>query len=208
MWEFIQQGGPLMLIILGCSILALGIILEKAWYLQNQKVSPKSLRINLLHALQHQHLNQPYLHSLARQGPLGKILAKGVQALPDGPEQMQRRMEEWGRYVIIELERYLNSLGTIALITPLLGLLGTVVGMIQVFMVLTLNASPDPEALSGGIAKALLTTAFGLGVAIPSLIFHRYFQRRIDELTTLLEQESAQFIEDISKSNNFNKNQD
>jgi len=103
--------------------------------------------------------------------------------------------------MVLELEKYLNSLGTIAAITPLLGLLGTVTGMIQVFAAITQAGTPDPEALAAGISQALLTTAFGLSVAIPSLIFHRYFHRRIDEYSALMEQQADKFVESLKKTN-------
>jgi biopolymer transport protein ExbB len=104
-------------------------------------------------------------------------------------------MEDQGRQVIVELEKYLNTLGTIASAAPLLGLLGTVLGMIQIFAVL--GGNPDPEALAGGISTALLTTAFGLFIAIPSLMFHRYFRRRIDEFAAKLEKEAQKLIDGL-----------
>ena len=108
---------------------------------------------------------------------------------------MKERVEDIGRGVIHELERYLNMLGTIAAVTPLLGLLGTVIGMIKVFGVITAQGVGDPGVLAGGISEALITTAAGLTVAIPSLLFYRYFRARVDGLAVAMEQEALKMVE-------------
>ena len=108
---------------------------------------------------------------------------------------MKSAIEEVGRHVVHELERYLNALGTIAAITPLLGLLGTVIGMIKVFTVITVQGVGNPEVLAEGISQALITTATGLSVAIPALLFHRHFQRRVDDLVVTMEQEALKMVE-------------
>ncbi|TND06842.1 MAG: biopolymer transport protein ExbB [Gammaproteobacteria bacterium] len=108
---------------------------------------------------------------------------------------MKEAIEETGRQVVMELERYLNTLGTIASVSPLLGLLGTVFGMIQVFTSLSTGGAGNPGALAGGISQALITTAAGLSVAIPSLMFYRYFRGRVDELVCTMEAESLKMVE-------------
>jgi biopolymer transport protein ExbB len=127
--------------------------------------------------------------------PLGRILAAGLSARHLDREHMKEQIEDVGRHVVHDMERYLNTLGTIASITPLLGLLGTVIGMIDVFAVITTQGIGDAGVLAGGISKALITTAAGLTVAIPSLMFYRYFRGRVDELVVTMEQEALKMVE-------------
>jgi biopolymer transport protein ExbB len=135
------------------------------------------------------------LRCLKTSSPLGSILAAGLANSHHGREVMKQCIEETGRKVVHELERFLNTLGTIALITPLLGLLGTVFGMIQVFSALMQHGAGDPGVLAGGISVALITTAAGLTVAIPSLIFHRYFERLVDEYVVNMEEEALRLVD-------------
>jgi biopolymer transport protein ExbB len=142
-----------------------------------------------------QNLNEQSLRRIKLSSPLGAILAAGLLNRHHGREMMKTSIEEAGRQVVHELERFLNSLGTIASITPLLGLLGTVVGMIKVFAAIMIHGVGDPGILAGGISEALLTTAAGLTVAIPSLIFHRYFERLVDEYVLNMEEEALKLID-------------
>lgn len=199
MLEMLQAGGLLMLPILGCSILAFAIILEKFWRLRERKIVPIDLTPKVLHWVNQQQLTVNHLQQLMSMGPLGQILSVGLECLDEGREAMKNRMEAQGRHVIMELEKYLNVLGTIAAAGPLLGLLGTVVGMIQMFSAFHLEGLNQPDLLAAGIAKALITTAFGLSVAIPSLMFHRYFQRIVDELTYKLEREALRLVDGLKK---------
>lgn len=197
MWEMLRAGGLLMLPILGCSILAFAIVLERFWQLRIDKIAPPDLAPKALHwANQHQ-LTVHHLQQLMSMGPLGQILSVGLESLDQGTTAMKSRMEAQGRHVVMELEKYLNVLGTIAAAAPLLGLLGTVVGMIQMFSVFNVDGMNQPDLLAAGIAKALITTAFGLSVAIPSLMFHRYFQRKVDEITYKLERESLRLVDGL-----------
>jgi len=193
MVDLFLAGGWLMFPLLGCSILALAIIAERLWVLRENKIIPSNSVPEILQTLNAQAGVPLRLAALADASPLGLILASGLQSIEQGVSAMRMRMEEQGRQVIAELERYLNTLGTLASIAPLLGLLGTVLGMIEIFAVLDGNAL-EMHALGGGIAKALLTTAFGLFIAIPCLMFHRYFRRRIDEFSLKLEKESQTLI--------------
>lgn len=195
MIDMFLAGGWLMYPLLGCSIIAFAIIVERMWVLRPRKIIPPDLVQLILKKLATRDGPTLKLMELASQSPLGLILSRGLQHTEQGISIMRTRMEDQGRQVVAELERYTSTLGTIAAAAPLLGLLGTVLGMIEIFSVL--GGSHDPEALAGGIAKALLTTAFGLFVAIPSLMFHRYFRRRIDELSLKLEKEAQKMIDGL-----------
>ncbi len=195
MIDLLLAGGWLMFPLLGCSIIALAIIAERLWVLREPKIIPIDLVQYILRSLSQPNSKPLRLSELAIHSPLGHILSKGLQHSEQGISAMRSRMEDQGRQVIVELERYLNTLGTIASAAPLLGLLGTVLGMIQIFAVL--GGTPDPEALAGGIAQALLTTAFGLFIAIPCLMFHRYFRRRIDEFAAKLEKEAQKLVDGL-----------
>jgi len=181
--------------LLACSIIALAIIGERLWVLRPNRIIPDHLVQDILKRLAQNESQPVRLTELAQQSPLGHILSQGLQHCEQGITIMRMRMEDQGRQIIVELERYLNTLGTIAAAAPLLGLLGTVLGMIQIFAVL--GGTPDPEVLAGGISTALLTTAFGLFIAIPSLMFHRYFRRRVDEFGVKLEREAQKLIDGL-----------
>lgn len=203
MFELFLSGGWLMFPILICSIVALAIICERSWTLTRSKIVPEEVLPSLLHNLQNRRLTKRYLSEVASNSPLGSVLTKGLQNLNEGHDLMMLKMAEQGRHCLHELERFLNTLGTIAAIAPLLGLLGTVTGMIEVFAAITLSGPTNAEGLAGGISQALLTTAFGLSVAIPSLMFHRHFNRRIDEFAVVMEQEAAKLSETIKEMHNY-----
>lgn len=181
--------------ILACSILALGIVVERFWSLKSEKVLPKSLVAEIWNMVKNNKLDDKKIQNIYEGSPLGRVLAIGLINRKHSREVMKESIEETGRHVAHELERFLNALGTVAAITPLLGLLGTVIGMIQVFAVITSAGVGDPELLAGGISKALITTAAGISVAIPSLIFHRYFRARVDALVVGMEQEAIKLVE-------------
>ena len=194
MLNFIQQGGWVMLPIVLCSILALAIVCERAWNLRRQRVLPKalmqSLQVNINNGAGSLSTNP----ELQGRSSLARVLNTALDYAQAPADVMKERIEASGRHEVLQWERYLSGLGTIAAITPLLGLLGTVIGMIKVFMVISEQGVGDAMALSGGIAEALLTTAAGLVVAIPSLMAYRYFQRRIDEMGAVLEQIASRFM--------------
>ncbi len=195
MFEFVKAGGWLMLPIIACSIAAMAIVLERFWSLRRGRVIPRQLVAQIWQWAQQGQLNDERIRELRSGSPLGRVLAAGLINRNHPREVMKESIEETGRHVAHELERFLNSLGTIAAITPLLGLLGTVIGMITVFSVITSVGVGDPGQLADGISKALITTASGLSVAIPSLIFHRYFRGRVDELVVNMEQEAIKLVE-------------
>ena len=184
-----------MLPIILCSIGAMGIIAERFWSLQRKKILPPELVPQVWKLSRENKLDDVTLRHLKNSSPLGCILAAGLANSHHGRKFMKECIEETGRKVVHDLERFLNTLGTIALITPLLGLLGTVFGMIDVFSSLMIHGVGDPGVLAGGISVALITTAAGLTVAIPSVIFHRYFERLVDEYVVSMEEEAVKLID-------------
>jgi biopolymer transport protein ExbB len=196
-FELVKSGGWLMLPIIACSIVALGIVIERFWSLQRKRVMPEYLMKQILQLHQDNRLNLADLSKLKSSSPLGRILAAGLINRNHDKVVMKEAIEEVGRQVVHELERYLNTLGTIASISPLLGLLGTVIGMIKVFSVIVTAGVGDPGVLAGGISEALITTAAGLSVAIPSLMFHRYFSGLIDKLVIGMEEQALKMVEVI-----------
>ena len=195
MFELLKAGGILMVPIVACSILALAIVLERIWTLRASRVAPPQSINELWRWIKKKELNGRKLKALQASSPLGRILAGGLINAKHGREIMKESIEHEASQVIHELERFLNPLGTIATITPLLGLLGTVIGMIKVFAEIQLAGVGNAGNLAGGISEALITTAAGLSVAIPALICHRYFIRRVDELVVNMEQEAIKLVE-------------
>jgi len=195
--DFIQSGGFFMWPLLVCSILTLAIVIERFWTLRRSKITPQGMLNSILMMLREDKLNRENIRKLQLSTGMGSIFAAGILNSKYGRNIMKESIQEAASHVIHELERFMNTLGTIAAIAPLLGLLGTVVGMIKVFAVLMEQGVGDTALLAGGISEALLTTAAGLGVAIPALIFHRFFARRIDELVVTMEQQSTKLVEVI-----------
>jgi len=194
-FEMIQAGGWLMWPIIISSIIAFAIVGERFWTLQHQRIAPKHLVGQIWQWYKSDSLDEEHITALAKNSPLGRILAAGLVNRNHPREIMKESIEETGRQVVQELERYLNTLGTIASISPLLGLLGTVIGMIKVFAAITTHGVGDPGILAGGISEALITTAAGLSVAIPSLIFYRFFSGRVDELVLVMEEEALKIVD-------------
>ena len=195
MLEIVRSGGWLMAPIILASIIAAGIIIERLWSLQDRKVVPEHLVAKVWHLLKSGELGEDEIRNLYNNSPLGRLLAIGLMYRERPRELVKEMVEDTGRHVAHELERYLNTLGTIAAISPLLGLLGTVVGMIDVFAVITAKGVGDPAAMAGGISQALVTTAAGLMVAIPALIGYRYLRGRVNEHVVRMEQEAIKLVE-------------
>ena len=202
MLEIVTAGGWLMLPILLCSIAALGICIERLITLNPDKISPPHLLAKVWTQLKNNEMDAAKLRTLKASSPLGEILAAGLGNAHHGRDVMKESIEEAAGHVVHELERYLNSLGTIAAVTPLLGLLGTVVGMIKVFTEIMAQGTGNASVLAGGISEALVTTAAGLSVAIPALIMHRYFVGRIDSIVIGLEQETIKLVDALHNENN------
>ena len=186
-----------MLPIILCSIVAIAIIIERFWTLSAARITPKYVLAQVWTWLKNNQLDSTKLRELRLSSPLGQVLAAGLLSSRYGREAMIESIEQSAAQVVHELERYLNTLGTIAAITPLLGLLGTVFGMISVFDQIMLQGTGNAgaSALAGGISQALITTAAGLTVAIPTFMFHRFFMRRVDSLVLNLELESIKLVD-------------
>jgi len=197
MLELLKSGGWLMAPILICSVVAMAIMVERFWALRKRKILPKHLVAQIYHMRKKKQLDANAIQALRENSHLGRVLASGLMAMHLSREVMKENIEETGRHVVHEMEKYLNALGTISQIAPLLGLLGTVVGMIKVFTVITSEGVGNPGVLAGGISEALITTAAGLTVAIPSLIAARHFRRKIDDLVIDMEQEAIKLVEVI-----------
>ena len=195
MFEFFKAGGWLMLPILLCSIVAMAIVIERFWSLQRRRIAPDNLVAQVWQWAKAGVLDAKRVQALRIGSPLGRILAAGLVNVRHERDVMKESIEEVGRHVVHDLGRYLNTLGTIAAITPLLGLLGTVIGMIKVFAAITTQGVGDAAVLAGGISEALITTAAGLSVAIPTLMFYRYFRGKVGGLVLTMEQEALKMVE-------------
>jgi biopolymer transport protein ExbB len=193
--EIVGAGGWLMLPIILCSIVAIAIIIERFWTLSATRITPKYVLAQVWTWLKNNQLDSEKLRELRLSSPLGQILAAGLLSSRYGRQVMVDSIEQAAAQVVHDMERYLNTLGIIAAITPLLGLLGTVIGMIRVFSEIMLQGTGNANALAGGISEALITTAAGLTVAIPTYIFHRFFTRKVDSLVLNLEQESIKLVD-------------
>jgi biopolymer transport protein ExbB len=193
--ELVTAGGWLMFPILLCSIAALGISIERVITLNPTRISPPHLLAVVWKQLKDDDMDAAQLRTLRASSPLGEILAAGLTNARHGRDVMKESIQEAASHVVHNLERYLNTLGTIAAVTPLLGLLGTVVGMIKVFTEIMAQGTGNASVLAGGISEALITTATGLSVAIPSLIMHRYFTGRIDAIVVDLEQQTIKLVD-------------
>jgi biopolymer transport protein ExbB len=191
MLEIVEAGGWLMAPIIVCSVIAVAIVLERLWTL------PANLAAQVWDWIQKNEFDAQHIQQVHSSSPLGQVLAAGLAYRQAPREVVKEAVEDAGRHVVHELERYLNPLGTIAAITPLLGLLGTVSGMIRAFTAITAQGVGNPTVLAGGIAEALITTAAGLTVAIPSLIAYRFLRGRVDGLVIMIEKEAIRFIETL-----------
>ncbi|VVP66778.1 hypothetical protein PS910_00066 [Pseudomonas fluorescens] len=197
-WELVKSGGWMMVPIILSSIAAMAIVAERLWTLRASRVTPPHLLGQVWVWIKDKQLTGDKLKALRADSPLGEILAAGLANSRHGREIMKECIEEAASRVIHDMERYISALGTIAAMAPLLGLLGTVLGMIDIFSAfmgsqMTANAA----VLAGGISKALVTTAAGLMVGIPAVFFHRFLLRRIDELVVGMEQEAIKLVEVI-----------
>jgi biopolymer transport protein ExbB len=176
------------------SILALAIIFERFYTLRRGQILPIGLLKQSLETLQRGGMDPQQIRALAEGSPLGRVLAAGIRNLNSSREVMKESLEETGRAVAHDLGRYLTTLGTIAAVAPLLGLLGTVIGMVEIFGSQTPTGG-NPAVLAHGISVALYNTAFGLIVAIPSMIFYRFFRGKVDALLTEMEQQALKLVE-------------
>ena len=197
MWEIVRAGGPLMWPIILCSIGAAAIILERFWTLQDKRVIPPDLTKKVWALIEGNQINDKVIAALEQNSPLGRVLAAGLANRHRPREIMMERLQDTGRHVIYELERFLNSLNMIAGVSPLLGLLGTVTGIIKAFNAIQAGGMGDPRMLSGGIAEALITTAAGLTVAIPALIGFRMLRGKVDRIVIQMEKDALRIADAV-----------
>jgi len=199
MWEIIKAGGPVMWPIIMLSIAAAAIVLERLWSLQPARIIPPELHDKVWKLVAAGQLSDRHIEAIAENSPLGRVLAAGLANRHRPREWVKEAIEDTGRHVAHELERFLNMLGTIAAVSPLMGLLGTVIGIISAFNAITHDGVGDPKVLSGGIGQALITTAAGLIVAIPSLMGYRYLRGRVDELVISMEKEALRLVQSLDE---------
>lgn len=197
MWELIKAGGWVMLPLILCSVAALTIILDRLWHLRRSRIIPRRDLQKAGQLCRQAKITAAELKVLRIASPVGRLLSAGILNRGHPISIVKESLEDIGQQIAHQLERYLNALGTIAAISPLLGLLGTVLGMIRVFNTMTAQTVTDPSKLAGGIAEALITTAAGLLVAIPALLFYRYFRGQVDSLLMEMEEESLKIVEVI-----------
>ncbi|MEM1081299.1 MAG: MotA/TolQ/ExbB proton channel family protein [Pseudomonadota bacterium] len=208
MQEYVLAGGWLMAPLLVCSVLAMVIVLERAWRLRRSQVLPDGLVEQVSGWAQQRELDNKHIEALRANSPLGQVLAAALVNRDRAREVVKEAVEDTGRHVVHELERFLNTLGTIAGISPLLGLLGTVIGMIKVFSAIMQVGVGDPAPLAGGISEALITTAAGLTIAIPSFFFYRYYRGKVRAYVVAMEQQALRLIHSIEHGNRERRRQE
>jgi biopolymer transport protein ExbB len=195
MFEIVKAGGIMMGPIILASIIAAAIILERLWTLQPKRVLPGDLTEKVWRWVEQRQIQDKHIAALQQNSPLGKILAAGLANRHRDRAVIKESIEDTGRHVVHELDRFIGALGTIASLSPLMGLLGTVIGMIRTFNAITSDGIGNPAALAGGIAEALITTAAGLTVAIPALIGYKYLRGRVEALVVQMEKEAIKLVQ-------------
>jgi len=197
--EFIIAGGPFMWPLLACSVLIITISIERSWFLQNRLVLPRGLLNQIVNLINERQLSDKQRIEISNLSSLGFLLVNCIKYKDLKRDNLESKIEEKAIEVRYSLEKNLTMLGTIATISPLLGLLGTVVGMITAFTGLTESSGANPDLLAAGISQALITTAFGLLIAVPGLVLHKYFEQKINYLLINLQKEVSLFIDVINK---------
>jgi len=195
MFEIVKAGGMMMAPIILASIIAAAIFLERLWTLQSKRVLPAELTEKVWRWVEQRQIQDKHISALQQNSPLGKILAAGLVNRNRDRVVIREAIEDTGRHVVHELDRFIGALGTIASLSPLMGLLGTVLGMIRTFNAITTAGIGNPASLAGGIAEALITTAAGLTVAIPALIGYKYLRGRVQQLVVQMEKEAIKLVE-------------
>jgi biopolymer transport protein ExbB len=192
-FAIVEAAGWPIYFLLVASIIAVGLIIERLMFLRSQRIAPPALLDEVIKELKQRGVSDGMLTRLADSSPLGRIFAAGLRNIKSTPEVMKESVHDAGRAVSHDLDRFLTTLGTIASISPLLGLFGTVVGMIEIFGSQSAVGN-SPAILAHGISVALYNTAFGLIVAIPSMIFYRHFRSQVDSLTMEMEQQAVKLV--------------
>jgi biopolymer transport protein ExbB len=195
MLAIIQAAGWPIWLIIAASVAAVTIIIERLLTLRKSQVLPHGLLAKVVHEYRAQGVSAEGLSKLATSSPLGRVFASGLKNVKSSREIMKESIEETGSAVAHDLNRYLSTLGTIAAVTPLLGLFGTVIGMIEIFGSQSPTGGSNPAALAHGISVALYNTAFGIMVAVPALMFYRYFASKVDDFVVEMEQQAIKLVE-------------
>ncbi len=199
MSEFITAGGIFMWPLLVCSVLIIAFSIERTWFLQKRLICPDGLSNQLRNLIENKNIDNKQAEEISNLSSLGFLLINCLKYKNLPRENLESKIEEKAAEVQYSLERNLTMLGTIATISPLIGLLGTVVGMITAFTGLTETSGANPDLLAAGISQALITTAFGLLIAVPGLVLHKYFEHKIKYLLINLQKEVSDFIDIINK---------
>ncbi|HEY0942689.1 MAG TPA: MotA/TolQ/ExbB proton channel family protein [Steroidobacter sp.] len=199
MFEIVKAGGIMMGPIILASIVTAAIFLERLWTLQTKRVLPSDLTEKVWRWVEQRQIQDKHIAALQQNSPLGKILAAGLANRNRDRAVIREAIEDTGRHVVHELDRFIGTLGTIASLSPLMGLLGTVLGMIRTFNAITTAGIGNPASLAGGIAEALITTAAGLTVAIPALLAYKYLRGRVQILVVQMEKEATKLVEAIER---------
>ncbi len=199
MLELIKAGGWVMLPIIALAVLALAIVIERFWSLRPKEVIPPGLGDEVRDWARGRQLDPKHIEILRQNSPLGELLAAALDVRHRPREIIKERIEDVGRHVMHRLERFLNTLGTIAAVGPLLGLLGTVFGMITMFMNILTTGVGDANQLAGGIGQALISTAAGLCLAIPALMLHRYLRGRVAEYVIEMEKQAIALLDALDE---------
>jgi biopolymer transport protein ExbB len=199
MFEIVKAGGIMMGPIILASIIAAAIILERLWTLQSKRVLPTELTEKVWRWVEQRQIQDKHIAALEQNSPLGKVLAAGLANRHRDRAIIKEAIEDTGRHIVHELDRFIGALGTIASLSPLMGLLGTVFGMIRTFNAITTEGIGNPAALAGGIAEALITTAAGLTVAIPALIGYKYLRGKVNGLVVQMEKEAIKLVQALDE---------
>ncbi len=197
MFEIVKSGGIFMAPIILSSVVAAAIFLERLWTLQPKRVLPLDLVDKVWRWVASEQLQEKHINALEQNSPLGRVLAAGLANRHRDRAIIKEAIEDTGRHVIHDLERFISALGTIGSIAPLLGLLGTVSGMIRTFNDITDQGVGNPQVLAGGISEALVSTAAGLVVAIPAVIGYRFLRTRVEHLVVQMEKEAMKLVQAI-----------
>jgi biopolymer transport protein ExbB len=196
LFDIIRAAGWPIWPLLLASVIAVALIIERSVTLRDHKIVPSTLLEQVLAVYKRQGVNDEILEKLARDSPLGHVLAAGLRNVKGSRYVMKDAIEEAGRTVAHDLQRFLTTLGTIATAAPLLGLFGTVIGMIEIFA----SQSPtgtNPQQLAHGISIALYNTAFGIAISIPALIFYRHFKNKVDGYVVIMEQAASKLVDTV-----------
>ena len=196
MFAILQSAGWPIYFLLITSIVALALIIERSLSLRAKNILPKTLLDEVIRVYHNGKIDDNVIKTLEQNSPLGRVLASGLRNVDSPREVMKESIEEAGRGAAHELERFLTTLGTIATLAPLMGLFGTVVGMIEIFGAQN-SAGSNPAELAHGISVALYNTGFGLAIAMPTLVFYRHFRALVDSFIIDMEQQAVKFVDTV-----------